>query len=60
VSTAAALGAASEAVINLASRARSNVTARHRRAHVAVGKDVARADNHQGLDSQLVQSATIF
>lgn len=40
-----ALGAASEAIIDLAGRAR-DFAARQRRAHVMIGEDVAGADDH--------------
>ena len=44
----AALGAAAEAMVDLASGARSGLAGRQRRAHVMVGNHIAGADDHCG------------
>jgi hypothetical protein len=44
---AAALGAATEAMIDLAGRTRGFPVRRQRRTHVMIGEDVAGTDNHR-------------
>ena len=45
---AATLGAATKAMIDLAGGARCLLARRERRAHVLIGENVARADDHRG------------
>jgi hypothetical protein len=54
------LGAATEAMIDLASRARRFLAGGQRRAHIVIGKNIAGADDHRNRPGdKLVRCETI-